>query len=432
MKISSYGLTHPGKKRTKNDDFYLIDEELGLNIVCDGVGGRKSGNIAAELCARTVREVIHQNAALIREWMKVPNQANRSKMAQLIQQALETANYRVFEEASKDPANTGMATTAEVVLFAGKYAIVGHVGDSRVYLYRNGGCHQLTEDHKVATEMIKQGIWTPEEAYNNEYAHTITRAVGVAQFIKIDLLQVELADNDIFVLCSDGLADYLPQRQLLSGMVSQTDLNRLPDHLLKYALESGGADNVTIVSTRVEPEEEQELSTFDVLKKEEILGKVPLFRYLSYPELMKVLSIVKLKSFTPKSILISEGSPSDEMYVIVTGKVVIKKSGQVLADAEKGAVFGEMGLFDNAPRSASIYAKEDTKTMVIPRKDLLALLRRESQIAVKLLWALNQDLNERLRTTSKNLAEAKANLEVLAREAPFPLPEQMQEGAQPR
>jgi CRP-like cAMP-binding protein len=121
--------------------------------------------------------------------------------------------------------------------------------------------------------------------------------------------------------------------------------------------------------------------------------------------------------------MISEGSASDEMFIVVSGKVTVKKAGQVISEKEKGAVFGEMGLFDHAPRSASVLANKATTVMVITRKDLLGLLRRDSQVAVKLLWALTQELNQRLRATSEDLAHAKASLESLGRvEAPFPLP----------
>lgn len=429
MKANCYGITDPGLKRSHNDDYYLMDEELGLFIVCDGVGGHAAGDVASETCARTVREVVNKNRAVIDRYKSEPTKANRAKVGELLMNALQEANRRILEQASRDASKHGMSTTAEVVLYLGDFGIIAHVGDSRTYLVRNGACFQLTEDHKVSTEMQKQGLWTAEEAARNPQSHVITRAVGIQPFLQVDLLQVEAASGDLFILCSDGLGDYLPKPARLADLVQQSELSRVPATLVKHAKDSGGHDNVTVVSLRIESDAPKQTSAIDALQKEEILGKVPLFRYLTYPELMKVLGLVKIQNYRKDAILVTEGEHSEEMFIIIAGKVAVKKNGQIIARREKGAVFGEMGIFDNAPRSATVFASETTQVMVISRKELLTLLRQDSQIAVKLLWALNQELNQLLRTTSKDLAEAKTQLESLrigflpeTTPAPFAMP----------
>ncbi len=423
MKISAYGLTDPGLKRKSNDDSFLIDHELGLYIVCDGVGGHAAGNVASEMCAKAAREHIAQNRAVLNAYKAKPSPSGRAQIAELLRSAIELANAKIFNAAESDPSKRGMSTTADLLLVTTDYAFLGHVGDSRIYLLRSGKTHQLTEDHKVSTEMQKQGLWTAEQASNNPYSHVLTRAVGVQSFVQVDLLQLELMAGDFFLLCSDGLADYFKSEQL-SQYVDQHQMNAIPEQLVDFAKKQGGHDNITAVVVRFEGERAHSSdAALDALRKSEILGKVPLFRYLSYAELIKVLDLVKLHSYESGKLLIEEGATSNEMFVLVSGAVEVVKSGHVIAERGRGDFIGEMGLLDNAPRSASVRTSEATTVMAIARKDILNLLRQDSQIAVKFLWALNQEINQRLRLTSQHLAYAKASLEMANRtDIPYPAP----------
>jgi CRP-like cAMP-binding protein len=160
----------------------------------------------------------------------------------------------------------------------------------------------------------------------------------------------------------------------------------------------------------------------DALKKGEIMGKVPLFRYLNYADVTKLLAVSTVQSFPKGSIIIAEDTIGEEMSIICSGSAQVTKAGQTLAQLVKGDIFGEMSICDHAKRSASVIASEPTVLMTLKRADLLPLFRREAQLAVKFLWALNQDLNHRLRVASRGLADAKAALQLLG---------EQQQGRQP-
>jgi PPM family protein phosphatase len=299
----------------------------------------------------------------------------------------------VLRTAVTNPETRGMATTADVVLAVNDYAIVGHVGDSRTYLIRGNRIHQLTEDHTVAAEMRKTGNWTADDPTKKRFETILTRAIGMQEYIPVDLFHMELAPNDKLLLCTDGLTSYLQPPELLE-LSKKAMLERLPAELIRIAKERGGHDNITAVLVGVESATPQ-TEALDALKKGEVLGRVSLFRYLAYPELIKVLGLVKLKGFQPGQVLIQEGSMGDELFVIASGGVNIQRSGQLLASRGPGQFLGEIGFFNNIPRTASVQASVDTATLAFTRRDLLSLLRKEPAIAVKFLWAMSQELSYR-------------------------------------
>jgi serine/threonine protein phosphatase PrpC/CRP-like cAMP-binding protein len=434
MKVAAHGQTDSGLKRSRNDDFYLIDEDLGLFVVCDGVGGHAAGSVASRLCAEAIQNFVRSRRDVLAAYQKQPRPDSRSVLIDLLRKAVEWGNTQVFEHAEKEPAQKGMSTTVDALLLLADYAVLAHVGDSRTYLVRGGQTHLLTEDHKVAAEMVRQGLWTEEQARKSSYHHVLSRAIGMQSLVQVDVLQVELTAGDRFLLCSDGLADYLDGRVDLQGHFAGGKAPKdIVRELVEFAKSRGGHDNITALAVAVEgaaprqsagPAHRNE-AALDALRKAEILGKVPLFRYLSYAELMKVLAIVRLQSHPAGTALLEEGSPSGEMFILVDGSVEIFKAGQSIAKRGKGEFFGEMGLLDHAPRSASVRTAEPSVSMALDRKELLLLLRQESQIAVKFLWALNQEISQRLRITSEDLAMARAELKMRqakAQDLPFPLP----------
>lgn len=421
MKSTIYGHSDPGKTRTKNDDFYLMDEELGLAIVCDGVGSLAAGGEAAEKCARAIRHVVNEGRAYIQKYNQDRSLKNRAIVAGLLQKGIQVANETIYKTGNEDPVKKGMATTCVASIALGDYAVIGHVGDSRAYLYRGGQVHQLTEDHKFALEMIKKGILSAEDAAKSPQAQALTRAVGLGLTTQVDTIQVELMSGDMFLLCTDGLYGYFDKADMRNQF--QIDVQKLPEHLVKLAKERGGRDNITGIAVKIDEAKEAKSDVIDVFRKAEIMGKIPIFKYMSYPELMRLLSIAEVKSFKKSEVIVQEGDLSDEMFIIVHGSAEVLKADAKVAVRNRGDVFGEMGIFDNAPRSATIRALEDTKAIALHRKQLMGLLRQESAIAVKLLWALNSQLNTRLRIATENVAQKMVHDQMESPFLPFDMPE---------
>ncbi|MBM3225893.1 MAG: serine/threonine-protein phosphatase [Candidatus Tectomicrobia bacterium] len=188
MRITASGRTDVGRQRDHNEDACLLDADLGLYIVCDGMGGHAAGEIASQETVRLVRDTIHRRKILIGEYQKSPTFEQRTQVLRLVEEAIQAACGHVYAMGQIDEAKKGMGTTIAMLLTLGEGAIIAHVGDSRVYLIRDQQAHQLTEDHSLVWHMLKTGRLTQEEAATWPYANVITRCVGSKPSVQVDTL----------------------------------------------------------------------------------------------------------------------------------------------------------------------------------------------------------------------------------------------------
>jgi CRP-like cAMP-binding protein len=216
--------------------------------------------------------------------------------------------------------------------------------------------------------------------------------------------------GDLYLLCSDGLHGYLEDSEL-PALFSREPRETLAPSLVDLANERGGKDNITAVVVSCEAEEDEEHT--DVEAKAELLRRIPLFQHMTYKELLALLAIAKGRQFAPGEPIIKEGDPGEELFVIFRGKVDVVKQDTVIAHLKAGGHFGEMGIVDHAPRSATVRAAEPTTAISIDRETLLKLMRRDSLLAVKMLWSFVQVLSERLRNTNEALTGLKSEMERL-------------------
>jgi len=303
----------------------------------------------------------------------------------------------------------------------GDKALMAHVGDSRLYLVRQGQLHQLSDDHSYCAEMIKRGKMTREEARRSPYSNVITRAVGIQQSVQVDSLLFDIIPSDVFLLCSDGLHSYTEDPNELVDKLTDGEGEDVAPALIEIANGRGGKDNITAVVLRAIPEGDHEAEderARDVNLKLETLKKIPLFRHLTYQELVKVLNITYLETHDSGSVIIREGDDGEELYVVLAGQVNVMKGNQHLTELGPGVHFGEMALIDQSPRSATIAAKDPTRVLVIGRRQFYNLIRKEPVLAVKLLWSFVQVLSRRLRETNEQLTGARSELEQI-QQVPF-------------
>jgi PPM family protein phosphatase len=246
MRVGEHiGLSHRGRRRRHNEDAYVVQPPLFA--VADGMGGAKAGEVASALAADAVQESGNDG------------ESGEARVAALI----EEANRRVFRRASEDREASGMGTTMTVALVEGDEVAIGHVGDSRAYLIRDGRLEQLTDDHSLVAELVRSGKLTPEEAETHPQRSVITRALGTEADVDVDTFSVRSAPGDLFLLCSDGLTSMVDDETILDAVErNRADLGEAAKALINAANRGGGEDNITVVFFEVdggaEPEEKPE------------------------------------------------------------------------------------------------------------------------------------------------------------------------------
>jgi serine/threonine protein phosphatase PrpC len=223
-----------GRKRNVNEDFFAVDEKLGLFVVADGLGGHVAGRRASELGVAVFVETVAADE-------------EEGPLA-LLRSAFAHANSAIRSQAARDPQLRGMGTTIAALWLRGEEALVAHAGDSRLYLFRSGALHALTLDHSLVGERVARGELTSEQARVHPSRHVITRAVGVLESVAPDVASLKPRAGDIFVLCSDGISGQLTDAELRDCLLEcQSDLPRASRELVDLANARGGEDNATVI-----------------------------------------------------------------------------------------------------------------------------------------------------------------------------------------
>jgi serine/threonine protein phosphatase PrpC len=236
MKIGrATGLSHPGRKRRRNEDSWVCDPPIFA--VADGMGGAKGGEIASRLAASALGSAATGSGA--------------ERVVSLIQEA----NRRVYERSAEDATASGMGTTITLALVEDGTVTFGHVGDSRAYLIRDHSIEQLTDDHSLVAELVRSGKLSPEEAEIHPQRSVITRALGTDPDVDVDTFTVEPRPGDLFLICSDGLTSMV-EDDVIRDVVERKrdDLDGAARELVEKANRSGGEDNITVVFFEIDEE----------------------------------------------------------------------------------------------------------------------------------------------------------------------------------
>ena len=248
MKIEVSGQTHVGMKRNHNEDNLLLLPEERLFVVADGMGGHSSGEVASKIAVEEVAEFFRMTSQDLEITWPYKMDKQRNYDENRLATGVKLANMRIFEKASADTKYKGMGTTIVTVYVAtDSDVVVGHVGDSRVYFFRDNTLRQITEDHSLLNDYLKAKKLTPEEIEAFPHKNVIVRALGMKDTVNVDINRVEPKDGDIFLLCSDGLSGMVPDKQMEQIMQSQPDLDKACAMLIDAANANGGNDNVTCI-----------------------------------------------------------------------------------------------------------------------------------------------------------------------------------------
>jgi serine/threonine protein phosphatase PrpC len=285
VRLWAWGQSDPGKKRERNEDSYLVDPQTGVMAVADGMGGHQGGATASRMAVEQIGKELAEahgdfETALrmqivtsmrtteempaiepepmpiaVRDFVMVQptppagldeSMISMSPALEVMRGVVRRASASIFEAAWAKPELRGMGTTLTAVLVHGGRAHVVHAGDSRCYMFRDGELRQLTDDHSWIAEQLRAGAISEAEAKSSKFRHVITKSIGFERDIEADMKSVPVSPGDCFLLCSDGMSNYIEHGEL-ERIVAMTWYRRLPETLIELANQRGGDDNITVV-----------------------------------------------------------------------------------------------------------------------------------------------------------------------------------------
>lgn len=238
VSLRSWSLSDIGQRRANNEDAFFDDSHLGLFMVADGMGGHYGGERAAQIAIAEALKAYKDNLSILNSYDLV------------VEQAMLAAAKAVFKTSQEEQAFKGMGTTLSILAINDNMANIAHIGDTRIYCYRDHRLYQLTRDHSLVNEKIEAGLMTKEEARLSPLRHIITRAIGHHSLVKADYLVMPIKIDDIFLLCSDGLNNMLSDENI-SDMINKFSPDDVIKKMIFAANDNGGDDNITVILIKV-------------------------------------------------------------------------------------------------------------------------------------------------------------------------------------
>lgn len=244
------GRTDTGIVRKQNEDSVGEAADLGAIVLADGMGGYQSGEVASAIAVNTVLNYLHDKLSDIKN-SENDEETGFSQESVHIREAIKQANETIYDAASRHSEYSGMGTTIVTGLFHDNRLTIAHVGDSRIYRIRNGTLERMTSDHNLLQELVDRGFYSQEEAETSLSKNLVTRALGIERSVAVDITEIDVIPNDLFILCSDGLHDMVDDDDILLTVNTFSDnLQETAEKLIALANENGGKDNISVILAR--------------------------------------------------------------------------------------------------------------------------------------------------------------------------------------
>jgi serine/threonine protein phosphatase PrpC len=397
MISQGYGKSLVGQENDINEDTFFVDDYLGLYIVVDGIRGQPCGELASSITVNSiVGSIAKQNDIL-----DAIRSGEESELAalEIVERAVLRACGDVFNTAQKDRKCAAMGSTATLVLMLGEKAVMGHVGNTRLYVCRNGRIHQLSQDHTIIAELVRGSVISEREGREHPFRGALTRSLGTQPSTIVDTLLFDLLPQDRLLLCSNGLSSTLKDPVELTRFF---DLNfeEMLDPLLEHANSQDGSDDITALVIRPlrEPFEELESSSFDqpVDQLFEFLSTVPLFEALSLRQLQRIYNLGTKQIFDSGKILIREGFDCPGMFIVLTGSVSFSHRGEEVRVLGPGSSAQEISLVSTRSSDGTYRAREPTGVLIIERDKFKRMTLQFPRIGLKILTRLTESLADEI------------------------------------
>lgn len=407
MSMTAIGATDVGRERKNNEDAHYINNDLGIYLVCDGMGGRAGGEVASRLTVELLSDRLEANSDTWSSQLLSSQQhpALLSWTTAQIEEVCALVHKRAQDEYQ------GMGTTMTLLLISQHQGLLAHVGDSRLYLVRDDEVHQLSNDQTFVQEMLNRGIIKPEEAKGHPHRNVLLQSIGTQPTVEPDLLLFEVHSNDQFVLCSDGLSGYLEEPNKLIELLQPHALDERADALVSWANQEGGEDNITaIVVAQNEPAPLDSVTLDDTLRDEVYpvwdrasrlsfhqLREDFLCEGLPMRHVMRMFRMVSTQQFEAGEVVLRKQEMAEGLYVVLEGSCELTLDGHFARKIEKGHSFGLDALMLAEPSLEQIVATEPTLVMKLKRTDFLPFVQRRPRIGALLLKNVSKEQARRWR-----------------------------------
>ena len=247
IQVRIAGCTDTGLRRNHNEDHIGFNQKLGIAVLADGMGGHQAGEIAAHMAVESVLEHLQDLA---------DRQSSRpitgSQLLEFVSNTISYSNSMIYQAAEALEEHKGMGTTLVAAIVKGSQIYAGHVGDSRLYLFRDGELKRITRDHSLVQDLVDRGFYTEEEARMASVGHIVTRALGTKADVEVDTIQHELQQGDVLMLCSDGLSDMVADWLIADSLNERNEnLEETANKLVELANRNGGKDNISVILMQV-------------------------------------------------------------------------------------------------------------------------------------------------------------------------------------
>ena len=414
MKVRAWASSDVGNVKKHNEDNFFVDIPNRVFVVADGVSGRDAGEVASKEVADFFERHAEDLCALIEQGDPLEDDTHRERVLQRLTELVQQVNAHVYELGKQPEYNGGMATTLVALTLGPQAGFVAHVGDSRIYLQREQKIFRITEDHTYAEELRKYGADELPGGINERFTHVLTRSIGGRPRVDVDVVFFELQQGDRFLLCSDGLTDYLSGAEILD-YTQRFEEGEVVDALVNEAKDRGGRDNITAVWASVEPERDEvgvelayhQPTRLDTLKKINFLADMRLFKDLTRVELLRMLRVVYEQPYTRGQVIVEQGTRSNAIFLIVDGQAAVSRDGKLLATLKPGEHFGELSLFDSKSSSVTVQGfAEETLLLAIPLPQFKDLIQEDLVLGNKLLWNLLRQAASHVEKMNERFVDA--------------------------
>ncbi len=396
--------TDTGRVRASNEDNFLIDRKLRLYIVCDGLGGHASGEVASATAVNVARDELVRRRAILEAFEYDTGAVDEATLLQLLREVVAQANAAIHDRAKHVPSQRGMGTTLSLLLIARDKVFTAHVGDSRIYRMRGGALWQMSEDHSLVNEMQRGFAMNPTllAQLDGRARNQITRAVGVHESVDVDVEVSDAVAGDRFLLASDGLHGLLSE-EAIASIITENDISLVADRLVDAANAAGGKDNITAIALAIEAAPRSQAPN-RIWPEFDSLRATPLFRALTDEDLTLFLEVAQAVTLEGGDLLLTEerSGPVPGLFVVTEGEVIVSRQGEVMALLRPGDTFGEESLFIERTSTVSLVAADaGASVLIIERAHFDALVLARPNNALAFTLAVSRSLARKVDASAR-------------------------------